>query len=32
MADVLANERHQALRRAMGLQAFTYSQSGSVED
>ncbi len=35
MADVLtkalAKDRHQALTRAMGLQVFDYSQSGSVE-
>jgi hypothetical protein len=32
LTKTLANERHQALRKAMGLQAFSYLQSGSVED
>ena len=27
----LANDRHQPLTKAMGLEAFDYSQSGSVE-
>ena len=28
---LLAKDRHQGLTKAMGLEAFDYSQSGSVE-